>query len=145
MGELAMSAIQVEHYLKRAADFSYVVLLLRGDASHRYSSALLAIHAAISYSDALRIGLGDNKLGRDDHNAAADALKQILASSNLSDETGLSHLRYLLSNKSLVAYGDQRISAKDFEMVFTKAERFAKWANRIGQEMKIEGWVNDSQ
>jgi len=58
-----MSAIQVEHYLKRAADFSYVVLLLRGDASHRYSSALLAIHSAISYSDALRIGLGIPNLG----------------------------------------------------------------------------------
>jgi len=94
-----MQAIKVEHYLKRAADFSYVVLLLRGDASHRYSSALLAIHAAISYSDALRIGLGDTKLGRDDHNRAAEALKEILPVGSLSDETGLGHLRYLLSNK----------------------------------------------
>lgn len=65
--------------------------------------------------------------------------------SNLSDETGLSQIRYLLSSKSLVAYGDQRISAKDFEMVFTEAERFAKWANRIGTTLNIEGWINDNQ
>jgi len=72
-------------------------------------------------------------------------LKEILPVGSLSDETGLGHLRYLLSNKSLVAYGDERISAKDFEMVLTKAERFAKWANRIGREMKIEGWIDDNQ
>lgn len=140
-----MRAIQVEHYLKRAADFSYVVLLLRGEESHRYSSALLAIHAAISYSDALRVGLGDTKLGADDHQRAVDALKELLSSASSADEAGLGHLRYLLSNKSHVAYGAHRISAKDFEMVFTKAERFATWANRVGRERKIEGWVNDSQ
>ena len=139
-----MPAIQVEHYLKRAADFSYVVLLLRGDESHRYSSALLAIHAAISYSDALRVGLGDSRLSADDHQKAADALKDVLFSVDPTDETGLGHLRYLLSSKSLVAYGNQRISAKDFEMVLTKAERFATWANRIGRQRKIEGWINDN-
>jgi hypothetical protein len=140
-----MPAIQVEHYLKRAADFSYVVLVLRGDESHRNSSALLAIHAAISYSDALRAGLGDVKLGVDDHSKAADALKRVLALKVVDDETGLGHLRYLLSNKSLVAYGDQRINAKDFEMLFTKAERFVAWANRIGMQLKIEGWTDDKQ
>ena len=138
-----MPAIQVEHYLKRAADFSYVVLVLRGDESHRNSSALLAIHAAISYSDALRAGLGDVKLGVD--SKAADALKRVLALKVVDDETGLGHLRYLLSNKSLVAYGDQRINAKDFEMLFTKAERFVAWANRIGMQLKIEGWTDDKQ
>jgi hypothetical protein len=140
-----MPAIQVEHYLKRAADFSYVVLVLRGDESHRNSSALLAIHAAISYSDALRAGLGDVKLGVDDHSKAADALKRVLALKVVDDETGHGHLRYLLSNKSLVAYGDQRINAKDFEMLFTKAERFVAWANRIGMQLKIEGWTDDKQ
>jgi hypothetical protein len=140
-----MPAIQVEHYLKRAADFSYVVLVLRGDESHRNSSTLLAIHAAISYSDALRAGLGDVKLGVDDHSKAADALKRVLALKVVDDETGLGHLRYLLSNKSLVAYGDQRINAKDFEMLFTKAERFVAWANRIGMQLKIEGWTDDKQ
>jgi hypothetical protein len=140
-----MQAMQVERYLKRAADFSYVVLLLRGDESHRYSTALLAIHAAIAYSDALRIGLGNTKLGSDDHNKAAESLRLLLPSSSDRDETGISHLRYLLSNKSLVAYGSQRISTKDFEKLFTKAERFVKWANRTGLQLKIEGWIDDSE
>ena len=85
------------------------------------------------------------KLGVDDHSKAADALKRVLALKVVDDETGLGHLRYLLSNKSLVAYGDQRINAKDFEMLFTKAERFVAWANRIGMQLKIEGWTDDKQ
>jgi len=141
-----MQAVQVEHYVQRAADFFYAMLSLRDDESYRNSSALLAIHSALSYSDALRVGLGDERLAADDHSRAADALRQMLPSNNnVSDQTGLGHLRYLLSNKSRVAYGSQRLAAKEFEMLYTRAERFATWANHVSRQLKIEGWTHDDQ
>jgi hypothetical protein len=140
-----MQAVQVEHYVQRAADFFKAMLLMRDEVSFRNSSALLAIHSAVSDSDALRVGLGEDKLVSDDHNKAADALRQALPPQYADDNAGLVHLKYLLANKSRVAYGSQRLNTKEFEMLFTKAERFAIWANRVGAKLKIEGWNHDNQ
>ena len=118
---------------------------MRGDASYRNSSALLAIHSTVSYSDALRIGLGEQKLSADDHSKAVDALKNVLPSKETSDPSGFGHLRFLLSQKSRVAYGSQTLTAKELEMLLTKAERFVGWANTVGRRLKIEGWTHDDQ
>jgi hypothetical protein len=54
-----MAAMQVQHFLGRARDFLKGMDLLQDDlAEFRFSPALLGIHGAISYCDALRIGLG---------------------------------------------------------------------------------------
>jgi hypothetical protein len=140
-----MPAAQVEHYLQRAADFFYGMRLMRGDETYRNSSALLAIHSAVSYSDALRVGLGEQKLSADDHSKAVDALKNVLPSKQASDQAGFGHLRFLLSQKSRVAYGSQTLTAKELEMLLTKAERFVGWANTVGRQLKIEGWTDDDQ
>jgi hypothetical protein len=94
----------------------------------------------VSYSDALRIGLGDRKLSADDHRQAADELQKALPFGNAGDHTGIKHLRYLLSKKHLVAYGDQRLEQADYETLFTRAERFALWADRMGNQLDMEGW-----
>jgi hypothetical protein len=140
-----MQVVLVEHYLQRAADFYYGMLLMRGDDLYRNSSALLAIHSAVSFSDALRVGLGDEKLPSDDHAKAVDSLLRMLPARQASDQAGLNHLRYLVSNKSRVAYGSDRLSAREFEILVTKAERFASWANGLGRKLNIEGWKHDEQ
>ena len=135
-----MQAVQVQHYIHRAADFLDGMQLTRTDKSYWNSSALLAIHSAVSYCDALRLGLGDQRLSADDHQKAVETLQKLLASKNLQDQTGFKHLRFLFSRKNLVAYGDQRLEHSDYEMLFTKAERFALWADKIGSQLNIEGW-----
>jgi hypothetical protein len=30
-------------------------------------------------------------------------------------------------------------------MLLAKAERFARWANRTGLQLQIEGWTDDNQ
>jgi hypothetical protein len=135
-----MQAVEVEHYIRRATDFLAGMKLTRDDDSYWNSSALLAIHSAVSYSDALRKGLGDTKLSSDDHRKAAEALEQALSSHRLTDPTGLKHLRYLLSKKNLIAYENRRLERTDYEALFTKAERFARWADTTGIQLKIEGW-----
>lgn len=140
-----MQSVRVQHYIQRATDLLEGMQLTRTDSSYWNSSALLAIHSAVSYSDALRVGLGDHSLASDDHGKAADALQKVLPSKNPDKNHGLGHLRYLLSKKHLVTYGDHRLERTDYETLFTKAERFAQWADKIGSQLNIEGWQYGDQ
>jgi hypothetical protein len=140
-----MQSVRVQHYIQRATDFLEGMKLTRMEKSYWNSSALLAIHSAVSYSDALRVGLGDESLSNEDHRKAADALLKILPSTDASHSTGLTHFRFLLARKHLVTYGNRRLEHTDYEALFTHAERFAGWADSIGLQLKIEGWKNDDQ
>jgi len=100
-----MIAVEVQHYLGRARDFLKGMDLLQNDlAEYRYSSALLGIHGAISYCDALRIGLGSKGLSSDDHQSAARELRLLLASRKFENPQGVGRLEKLLSKKSMIAY-----------------------------------------
>jgi hypothetical protein len=140
-----MQAMQVQHYIRRATDFLEGMKLTRTEESYWNSSALLAIHSAVSYCDALRAGLGEQRLPADDHKKASYALQKILPSKAPEDQTGLAHLRSLLSKKHLVTYGDHRLEHTDYETLFTKAERFAQWADKMGSQLNIKGWRRGDQ
>jgi hypothetical protein len=138
-----MVAIEVQHYLKRARDFLNGVDLLREDmGQYKYSSALLGIHAAISYCDALRIGLGSERLSSDDHRAAADDLRQHLSTRSFDARSGTDRLRKILGYKSKIAYGPFE-SSLDFGTIVKDALRFATWAESAGRSLTIEGWRNE--
>jgi hypothetical protein len=140
-----MSAMEVQHYLSRAQDFMEGMLLLREDEQFQSSSALLGIHAAVSYTDALRIGLGDESLVSEDHRTAAAALRKLILNKRESNVDGVTRFEKLVAKKSLIAYGNKRLDRNDFESVYTNAERFAKWANDMGSQLKIEGWKYGDQ
>jgi hypothetical protein len=140
-----MQAVEVEHYIRRATDFLEGMQLTRADSDYWNSSALLAIHSAVSFTDALRIGLGDTNLSLDNHRRAADLLDKLLSLRNSVDQRGLKHLRFLLSRKNLVAYEKRRLERTDYEALFTQAERFAHWADVTGSQLKIEGWKHGDQ
>ena len=134
-----MGAVEVRLYLDRAQDFLQGMQLLREDKAYRTSSALLGIHSAVAYSDALRAGLGDESMAAEDHQIATKALRRLL-SDRTENDSGLRHLESLLSKKHAVAYGNRRLTGNDFELIFTQAERFAKWVNGMGSQLKVEGW-----
>jgi hypothetical protein len=138
-----MQAVRVEHYIRRANDFLDGMRLTNLDESLLSSSALLAIHSAVSYSDALRIGLGETELSHEDHRNALDGLQRLLPK-RIEDRTGLTQLQELLKNKSAVAYGHRRLTEGELKSLATRAERFARWANGLGKALKIEGWRYDN-
>ena len=139
-----MPAEQVRHYLDRASEFSRGMKKLSNDsdAPNFNSAALLAIHCAISYADALRTGLGDDRLSGDDHSKAADLLQRQLPSW-IKDRNGLERLRKLLSNKNRVAYAERVLNPNDCKELVTAALKFETWANGIGRQLNLEGWQND--
>jgi hypothetical protein len=139
-----MNAALVRHYITRASDFHDGMRQMLG-GPYRSSPALLAIHSAISFSDALRSGLGDQKLYGDDHAESLRALRGLLLSRRYKDDVGLLHLRYLLSVKTPKSYGPKRLDAKELSRITTKAEQFATWAIKAGNQLGIEGWSNHDQ
>ena len=136
-----MLAVEVQQYVNRARDFLKGMDLLKEDPEeYRYSSALLGIHCAISYCDALRIGLGSSRLASENHSNATGDLKSRLDSKNYSRLDGLTRLRTLLSRKSKVAYGAVHVGSVESEEIVKQAQRFAFWAEEAGRQLRIEGW-----
>lgn len=136
-----MGSVQVQHYLGRARDFLKGMELLKDDLPEfRYSPALLAIHGAISYCDALRIGLGGEQMSSEDHQTAARELRRLLTTRKHDEQNGVDRLEKLLAQKSLIAYFPKRLSDKDLAAVIQQARRFALWAETAGKQLKIEGW-----
>jgi hypothetical protein len=136
-----MSAIEVQHFLSRARDFFEGAKFLQDDlALYRYSSALLGIHGALSYADALRVGMGSTNLSSDNHQSAVGDLKSLLASRKFEKTQGVVRLGKLLSMKSRIAYTPEATTEKDIKDILVHAERFAAWAEDAGKKLQIEGW-----
>ena len=147
-------------FLRRAKDFEYSMKLCRDASvnadiefvnagSHRtneslQSAALLGIHAAISYADALRIGLGDAEIAADDHQKAAGRLKQALVGMKVKnlDLNGVDRFKTLVGKKSAIAYGKGRTSESDLKEIVESSQRFSAWINQLGKQLKLEGWGN---
>jgi hypothetical protein len=124
------------HYVNRADHFLQAMNLLVDDLQAYGSSVgLLAVHSAISLNDAVIAGATGTRRKREDHMTAADDLQRICSNIKLADTQGLSHLRWLLSKKTLIAYSNQRVSETDLKLAVTKARRFSDWAYRNFKEM----------
>jgi len=104
------------------------------------STALLGIHCAISYSDALRTGMGCVDVSSDDHRNVTSDLRSRLASRKFEKLQGADRLDRLLTRKSLIAYGPDAARESDIKEIVLQAERFALWAEETGRKLEIEGW-----
>jgi hypothetical protein len=139
-----MISVQVQHYLSRARDFLKGMDFLKDDlVRYRYSAALLGIHGAISYCDALRIGLGGQGLDSENHQAASGDLRKRLSERKIKDFGGVDKLGRILAMKSKIAYSSDLSSENDVKQIVLRVERFALWAETTGHELKIEGWGYD--
>jgi hypothetical protein len=138
-----MIAVEVQHYLERAREFLEGMRTLRDDdEAYGYSTALLGIHAAVSYADALRKGLGQKDVAAEDHLRAADDLKKLLRTRRFASLQGAERFGKLASKKSRVAYRAVTLRVEEVDEILKDAERFASWAEDAGRMLRIEGWRN---
>jgi len=138
-----MIAVEVQHFLGRARDLLRGMNLLKDQEGFRFSSALLGIHCAISYSDALRTGLGCADVSSDDHRRAESDLRSRLVARKFEKLQGAARLGRLLSKKSKTAYSAEAATEAEINDVVLQAKRFADWAEETGMKLKIEGWSNE--
>ncbi len=101
-----------------------------GMSSYASAAALLAVHSAISYSDALLIGLGGKRPRGENHREAITALKRACTGAKI-DPQGISHLQRLLSAKTDISYGEEFVSEIRISALCDAAMRFETWAERV--------------
>ena len=108
-------------------------------SAYASAAALLAVHSAISYSDALLIGLGSKRPRGEDHQEAIAALKRACSGARIQRQ-GIAHLQKLLGAKTDDSNGEKQVDNERIEALCIAAERFQVWAERILQ--RREGRVS---
>jgi len=125
----------MRHFCQRSDAFFDGMKLLRDDPdSYREAPALLAVHGAISLTDAIRVCYTGKWGVAEDHREAAQQLRRLCGRLK-ADNTGVSHLTWLLSRKDAFAYREHRVDRNDIETACTHAERFEAWVARTFQEV----------
>lgn len=92
--------------------------------------ALLAIHAAISYGDALTIAFGQLK-SAEEHGKAAEALLSILGSRLPVEQ--LKSFRAVLQEKDAVSYQGTYYTLADGRKLLKRSRTFCAWALEVFQ------------
>lgn len=122
----------VLHYLTRAVVFhrSAGDLMILDKEQHGASIGLLSVHASIALADAILAAVeADDPKKRDDHAAAARALRKWCSSNELQG-AGVKHFDWLLGRKNRFSYEKSRVDAGDFEKAKVKMDQFFAWGFR---------------
>lgn len=90
--------------------------------------AVLCVHAAIAYGDALAI-LAAGKKSKGDHRDAASFLASVIPIRTPQDEAALKAFQSILNRKDEVSYADDLVTELDAGALLERLERFARWAD----------------
>jgi len=110
-------------------------LLFDDMPSYRTGIGLLAIHSAISLSDAIKVGLTGKKAKYQDHARASLELERICSSAGVGDKRGLVHFKWLLAQKTAIAYSQDRLDDSSLRQAVDKAQKFNAWAYNCFREI----------
>ena len=123
-----MNETTVRVYLDRALQLAKAMRLCRqNNPTYPSAAALLAVHSAIAYNDAVQIKLTGERLKTQDHGQAVAATKRACGRARV-EPRGIEHLRKLLSMKTDISYGDQEVTNQLSDALCIAADRFEAWA-----------------
>lgn len=91
--------------------------------------AIVAIHAAIAYTDALTVAYGGFKSTDGDHTRAADALQRAVG--HRADPRQVRRLVGILDAKTHASYSGSYYTLADGQRIFEHLEAFAAWADEM--------------
>lgn len=128
-----MAEVRFTVFHRRARQLAGAMQLCQDDMSAYASAAgLLAVHCAISYNDAVLIGLGGTRPRGENHREAIAALKRACTKAKI-EQQGISQLQKLLSAKTDISYGDKQVVDQQTTALCNAAKRFETWAERVLQ------------
>lgn len=130
-----VNTIKTQQYILKADHFLKGMRLLKDDVeNYRSGVGLLAVHSAISLSDAICVGL-TGKTGKYlGHAQAARELNKLCTSHRVPNQ-GICHFEWLLGQKNAVAYEERRFDDASVNLAVEKAERFHAWAYNCFKEI----------
>jgi|SRR5271165_3064034 len=123
-----MGGISVRVYQDRGLQLAKAMRLCRyNQPAYPSAAALLAVHSAIAYNDAVQIKLTGQRSRTQDHTQAVAAIKRACGTAKI-EPRGIEHLRKLLSTKTDVSYGDKEVDNHLADALCVAADRFEAWA-----------------
>ena len=129
----AVDATQAARYLRvaRALRRSGEDLSALAEESDRYGNAIaiVAIHAAIAYADALSVAYGGFKSAEGDHERAVDALQDALGAR--VDAGQVKALLAILKRKDAVSYQGVYFTTAEAAALVERLRGFADWAEEM--------------
>ena len=99
---------------------------LMGEAKYGNGLAIIAIHAAIAYTDALTVVYREIKSTDGEHLRAAEVLMHALGPLVSAEQTN--RLRGILDAKSHASYSGNYYTLQDGRNILQELERFVGWA-----------------
>ncbi len=135
----AVSRDKVVHHRSRADAFLNSMKLVSAEQRLSKAVPLLAIHSAISLADAVLIETIGKRSSDRNHLESVKELTKV-CSERRRDPAGIDHLKWLLSRKTDLVYGDKRLdSDNDIKGSILRAERFAGWVYNNFPEVARSG------
>lgn len=119
----------------------YRIMQFAADEPDHYGEAvtLLAVHAAIAYTDAILIANTGQRSIDQDHRRVVDEL-QSLCDARRIETGGLRHLTWLLSHKTDFSYGERRARTEEVLNAAQHFERYFAWMyTRFAEIVRQEG------
>jgi hypothetical protein len=117
-------------YQDRGLQLAKAMRMCQGNDPPYYSAAaLLAVHSAIAYNDAVQIMLTGKRSQFEDHRRALKPTMSACQNARI-DPKGIEQLRILLGAKTDVSYVDKLVEAQIAFRLCTAADRFEAWAQR---------------
>jgi hypothetical protein len=131
-----LDPIATQQYIEKADHFLKGMQLAALEfAPYRTGIALLAVHSAISLNDAITTGITGKRCRHQDHLAAVRDLEGISRKHRVQNLNGIGHFRWLLTEKTNIAYGRRRLDDALIRMSIDRAERFHSWAYNYFKEI----------
>jgi len=116
------------NYQKSAEDFFSAASHLV-DEKNFSAAAVLIVHSAIAYTDAVTVKFGSQRSSGEQHSSAVELVRQILEVDE-EDERALARLNRLLAEKTKVSYTGMVASPSEISNMFKNLERYRDWAKR---------------
>jgi hypothetical protein len=111
-------------------------LAMIGEPKYGNGLAIIAIHAAIAYTDALTVAYRQIRSTDGEHVQAASVLEHALGST--ADAEQVRRVRRILGAKSHASYSGNYYTLEDGAAILKELDRFAEWAEERLAERRLE-------
>lgn len=117
-------------FLERGDQLSESRKLMANEPEYTSALALVSIHCAIAFNDALLVKLTGKHEIATDHMVAVKRTKKQCSSKKIA-ATGIKHLEELLKAKTRVSYSDERTTFEIANRLAVASERFEAWVKPL--------------
>ena len=118
------------HDYAKVADNFYLGAETAKEFEYWNAAGVLIIHAAIAYTDAITVKVGGVKSQGEDHMAAVDLLREVVALDEAGQKAS-NHLARMIEQKNVVSYSGEVYARTGIEQLWKQLVRFKAWAMSI--------------